>query len=248
MAGLALQIVEPAHDAYLVAVDLVHLKGKVISGAATGLFFKWYSTLNIAATTSQPELNAAHGADKLDLDASLDVGSHVITLAAADQEHSDLDSIKAITRAAFAGGAPDPGNPTPCVVHRLRATLRAPVEGGTLSKASAIVEMRAPVRWSKEEPAGSHVFIPDTEYRSMHKIQYRFELGPTGAPDPTHTASVIVDLAAATFFRDGNTPYLRWQGALPAQLSTGGHVLTLFVEKPDRTVQHSASCHVSLIP
>lgn len=248
MADLALQILEPAHDAYVAgdATVAVHLHGAVAAGNPAGLFFKWYSALNPAATAAQPELNTAHGAASLVLDPKLDVGSHVITLSATDQDSSALAAVQAITRAAFTGGGPAPGNPAPRVVHRLCATLKTPV-GATLHKASATVEFRAPARWCKEQEPGSKIYIPDPDYRAVHKIQFRFELGPDPGPDPAHTASVIVDLAAATFFiAPDDTPCVRWQGALPAQVQTGANLLTLFVEKPDGSVRHSTSRKVTV--
>lgn len=249
MASVALQIVAPVHDAYLADADPVTLRGQLASGSAAGLFFRWYSTLHPAATASQPELNAVHGAASLSFATALDVGSHVITLAAADQDGTSQAAIRAITRAGFTGGAPAPGNASPCVVHRLRATLKTPAsDGAALSKASATLEFRAPIRWCKEDPAGSGIFVPDPDYRAVHKLQYRFELRPDGAPDPAHTASVVVDLASTTFFIDSadHKTYARWRGALPAVLGTGAHVLTLFVEKPDRSIQHAASRRVAL--
>src|SRR5262245_44139799 len=104
MANPVLQILEPLNQAKIAGTGTVRLRAQVDS--ATGLFFKWYSTLNPAATDSQPELNANHTAASLDFTMALDVGSHVITLAAADRESSALASVQLVTRAGSTGGAP----------------------------------------------------------------------------------------------------------------------------------------------
>ena len=105
---------------------------------AAGLFFKWFSSLNAAASKDHPELNTAnHSAAILNWSAPLaEFGSHAIVLAAADQDGNDLASVKAVKRSAMAGGAP-PAAPAPCVVHRLVAEIRTPAANAQLSKGAA---------------------------------------------------------------------------------------------------------------
>jgi hypothetical protein len=218
MIALALQITQPVHGKGL-GSGLVHLQGAV-TGDATGLFFKWFSSLNGAATKDHPELNAAdHSSSSLSTTAALaEFGSHVIVLAAADQDGIDLPSVKAVTRSAMAGGAP-PQAPAPCVVHRVVAAIRTPA-GQTLSKMSATLEFLAPVRWAKEAPPGSGAWVADTDYQGINGIALQLHLVPAGAPDPAHTADIALDLASLAFFRADDKTWFRWTGPLPANLAS----------------------------
>lgn len=248
MADPVLRILQPANGAKIAGTGDVRLQAQLQSGSATGLFFKWYSTLNAAASSAHPELNAAdHSAAKLDWTTPLDVGTHVISLSATDRDGNDLPSIKGVTRAGSTGGAPVPANPAPCVVHRLWATLKTPAaNGATLSRASSLIEARAPSRWAKKDTIGNYVM--DTDYHQLNGIRYRFRFEPSGAPDPSKTAEVIPSANALTFFIADSTPYVRWSGALPGNLANGPYVLTLFVESLDGSVGHSVSRTVTLTP
>ena len=243
MANPVLQILEPLHGARLAGTAPVRLRAQV-TGSTAGLFFKWYSTLNPAATVAQPELNANHAAASLDLTTGLDVGSHVLTLAAADREGSELASIQQVTRSGFTGGKPAPTNATPCVVHRLLAVLRTPAaDAANLSRASTTLEARAPVRWARKQ---SGVWVLDTDYHEVNQIRFRFHFAPAGPADPAHTADVTPTPAQLTFFDADDLTYVRWQGALPANLRNGAHTLTLFVETTDGAASHSVSRSVVL--
>lgn len=248
MASLQLTILEPAHGTYLAGPGSSRLRGQLTGGSA-GLFFKWYSTLNPLATQDHPELNAAdHGSAILDwaMPGPLGVGTHVITLAAADREGNDLTSTQAVIRAGFAGGAPAPGNATPCVVHRLWAILNKPPAGAMVSKSSATLEARAPARWAKKVPPGTGPYVKDPDYHALNGIRYRFHFAPAGPADPAKTGSVTPGVDGLTFFIDADLPYVRYQGPLPGNLGTGAYTLTLFVESLDGAVSHSVSRNVTL--
>lgn len=242
---MGLRIVQPAHGARIAGTAAVRLQGQVTSGSAAGLFFTWYSTLNPAATADHPELNAAdHSAARLDWTTALDVGSHVLTFAAADRDGNALATVQAITRAGSAGGAPGSANPAPCVVHRLLAVLRTPAaDGASLGRASATIEMRAPVRWGKQQGTG---YVKDPAYHAVNGIRYRFRLAPDGAADPARTAEWTPGVDAFVFFVDGGQSWLRWQGALPGNVTPGAYVLTLFVETLDGAVSHTATRRVNV--
>jgi hypothetical protein len=247
MSALSLQIVQPAHGTGLVGTAAVTLKGSV-SGDASGLFFKWFSSLNSAATASHPELNTAdHSAAILNWSAALaEFGSHAIVLAATDQDGMDLPSVKAVTRSAMAGGAP-PAAPAPCVVHRLVAQIRTPsADGQSLSKASATLEFLAPTRWAKEDQNHPGTWIADTDYQKVNGIGLGLHLAPVGAPDPAHTADIALALASLPFFRaadptdSGKTKtWFRWTGALPVNLGTGNYTLTLSATGGEASVSAS---------
>jgi hypothetical protein len=249
MAAITVQILEPANGARIAGTAPVRLRGQVVGTGTGGLFFKWYSTLNRVTGSAPPELNATdHSAAKLDWTTTLEVGTHVLTLAAADQESSALPAVKAITRAGFAGGAPDPANPAPCLVHRLWADLIAPAAGATVSRASAQLVVRAPARWGKPASPGSSTYVKDPDYHAVNGIRYRFRFVPAAA-DPAREATLTPAVDAFTFFiGSGDVPSLRWQGALPANLGNGSYTLTLFVESLDGAVSHSVARSIILVP
>ncbi len=251
MAAVAMKILQPAHGSRIAGTADVRLQGQLPAGGGAGLFVKWYSTLNGAATSDHPELNASdHSLAKLDWNTPLEVGTHVITLAAADQDGTALPAIKAITRAGFSGGDAVPGNLTPCVIHRYWAILKTPGSDGlAMSKASATVEMRAPCRWAKETANGSGVYTKDFAYHAMNGIRYRFHFAPdVASPDPAKSADLVPPVDQLSFFIDpgDHKPYLRWQGTLPGKLVPGAHVMTLFAESLDAAVGHAFARKVNL--
>jgi len=246
MSALALQILQPLDGTGSSTAAPVTLSA-TLTGDATGLFFKWFSSLNSAATAAHPELNSAnHSASILNWSSPLtEFGSHTLVLAATDQDGIDLPSIKAVQRSAMAGGAP-PAAPAPCVIHRLLAQIRTPsADGQSLSKAASTLESLAPVRWAKENPPSSGIWIVDPDYKQSNGISLKFHLAPVGASDPAHSADIPLDLTSPTptpFFRavdasDSKTKtWFRWTGALPGNLGTGNYVLTLSASGGGATV------------
>jgi hypothetical protein len=222
MSALAIQILRPAHGTGFADAAPVSLQAS-LSGDVTGLFFKWFSSLNSAASATHPELNTAdHSQAILNWNAAVaEFGSHVLVLEATDQDGIDLPSIKAVTRSAMAGGAP-PTAPLPCVIHRLVAQIRTPsADGQSLSKSSTTLEVLAPVRWAKEDPAHPGTWIADPDYQAINGIGLAFRLAPAGAADPAHSADIPLVLASQSFFRADDKTWFRWTGALPANLKAG---------------------------
>lgn len=237
MIELALTILQPANDSAFNDGDaMVTLQGE-LSGDGSGLFFKWFSSLNSAASAGHPELNSAdHSAAILDWSTPLmEFGSHVITLAAADQDAIDLASIKAISRSAMTGGAP-PAAPAPCVIHRLKAEIRTPAaDGQNLSRASSTLEVRAPLRMAKEDPENPGVWVRDNDYLQINGIAMKFHLAPQGPADPAHTAEIPLDMRTMPFFRTDDETWLRHSGALPGNVQNGNYVLSLIVSTGNKT-------------
>ncbi|EXI78786.1 MAG: hypothetical protein AW10_02776 [Candidatus Accumulibacter appositus] len=230
MTAPVLTINQPVHGAGFHGAALVSLRA-TLSGSPSGLFFKWFSSLNAAATADHPELNVSdHSAAILDWSAPLaEFGSHVIVLAATDRDGIDLASIKSVARSAMAGGAP-PAAVAPCVVHRLLAQLRRPATNGQVfAKAASTFEFLAPARWAREDPAHSGSWIADRDYQQINGISLRLRLAPAGAPDLTHTADIPLDLAALAFFRADDQTWFRWSGSLPGNVSSGNYTLSLTV-------------------
>ena len=229
MSGIALTITQPAHGAaYSGAVALV---GSA-TGDTAGLFFKWFSSLNAAATAEHPELNAAdHTAACLGgtFSALAEFGSHVVVLAATDRDGIDKASIQAVRRSALAGGAP-PAAPAPCVVHQVSgAAIHTPAANDLpLPKTGATVAVLTPGAWLMPDPDHAGAWIANLKYQALNGVALRLRLAPDGASDPDHTAEIPLDpLPALPFFRDGDKTWLRWTGDLPGNLGTGKHVLSL---------------------
>ena len=241
MSALSLQIVQPKHGAALAGAAPVPLVGS-LSGDPAGLFFKWFSSLNAAASKDHPELNTAnHSAAILNWSAPLaEFGSHAIVLAAADQDGIDLASVKAVKRSAMAGGAP-PAAPAPCVVHRLVAAIRAPAANAQLSKNAATIEFLAPLRWAK--PGNAASWIADADYQKINGITLDLRLAPVGAGQ---AADIPLDLAELPFFRADDKTWFRRSGSLPGNLGTGKHTLTVSARAGGSVV--SAAREVTLTP
>jgi hypothetical protein len=223
MSAPSLAIVQPKHGAALTGPAPVALVGTV-SGDSAGLFFKWFSSLNAAASKDHPELNVAnHSAAILNWSAPLaEFGSHALVLAAADQDGNDLASVQAVKRSAMTGGAPPAA--TPCVVHRLVAEIRTPAANAQLSKSNATIEFLAPLRWARPDPANAASWIADADYQKLNGITLDLRIAPAGAGP---AADIPLPLAQLPFFRADDKTWFRRSGPLPGNLGTGKHTLTL---------------------
>lgn len=243
MSAPSLAIVQPKHGAALTGAAPVPLVGTA-SGDVAGLFFKWFSSLNAAASKDHPELNTAnHAATILNWSAPLaEFGSHAIVLAAADQDGNDLASVNAVKRSAMTGGAP-PAAPAPCVVHRLVAEIRTPAANAQLSKSGATIEFLAPLRWARQDPGNAASWIADADYQKVNGITLDLRLAPVGAGQ---AADIPLDLAQLAFFRADDKTWFRRSGPLPGNLGTGNHTLTLSARTGGTAV--SAARNVTLTP
>ncbi len=228
MSGLTLTITQPVHGSAITGP--VALAGSA-SGNTAGMFFKWFSSLNAAANQDNPELNTAdHSAASLNFAGPVlgEFGSHVLVLAATDQDGIDPVSIKAITRCALAGGAP-PDAPAPCVVHQLDGAqfLNPASDGLTLSKASATIDVLAPGAWVKPDLDHPGTWLANTGYQSLNGVALTLRFEPDGPPASRHSDETGLGLASLPFFRQNDKTWLRFSGALPASLDTGNYRLLL---------------------
>ena len=228
MADLTLTIVSPGNGSAISAP--VALTGTA-TGDTSGMFFKWFSSLNAVATAAHPELNTAnHSVTALTFagPALGEFGSHAVVLAATDRDGIDLPSITAVTRSAMAGGAP-PAAPTPCVVHQVRgpAFLTPAADGPTLSKANATIEVLAPGAWARPDPATPGAWIANSDYQAINGVALTLRFEPDGPADPARSADVPLALAALPIVRQGDRTGLRRSGALPPNLGTGPYRIVL---------------------
>lgn len=238
MSELALTILKPGHDnAFNESNATVSLQG-TLDGNSSGLFFKWFSSLNSNADQNNPELNSHdHSSAILNWSAPLmEFGTHIITLAATDQEGINQVSTEAVTRSAMAGGAP-PAAPAPCVIHRLKAQIRTPAsDWQNLSRGSSTLEVLAPLPLAKDDPENPGVWVRDSDYLEINGITMSLHLAPQGPADPAHTAEIPLDLAMTEFFHDENdTIWLRHSGTLPDNVQNGNYVLSLIVSAGSKT-------------
>ncbi len=260
MTDIVLSISQPVHGAaYSAPVALIG-SASTANGSTAGLYFRWFTSLHQPQggidPAVQPEVNI------LDLSATCltgtvtalaEFGSHSVLLAATDQQHLDIDSIKAVKRSALAGGAPlptpvppavAPAAPPPCVAHQVAgAVIRTPASDGlTLSKANATVEVLAPGVWLKPAPLPdpppvpppATVWVANDDYQAMNGVGLRLTLAPVASPTPANSAEIPLTLAGLEPFRAADLvaphddkSWLRWTGALPANLGLGAHVLSL---------------------
>lgn len=228
MADLTLTITQPTHGRGVSGP--VALRGNA-GGDTAGLFFKWFSSLNAAATQSHPEINNAdHSITALagGVSALGEFGSHALVLAATDQDAITLAAIKAVKRSAMAGGAP-PAAPAPCVVHQVAgALMRTPAADGlNLSKSAATIEFLAPGAWLKPDPANASNWIANPDYQALNGLTLRLRLAPSVGASPANSADIALNLAALPFFHADDKHWLRFSGALPGNLGSGSHQLTL---------------------
>jgi hypothetical protein len=224
MPIVQLQITSPASDAVVIGAAPLALRGSVMSSGHPQLFFKWYSSLNAPQDASQAALNWSNLA-ALSFDTPLDVGSHVITLSAKDRAGDAQPDIEAVQHAGMAGGPPEPGLPSPCVVHVLRASLLAPAAGAALSRAGATLEAVAPSKWGKGD------------YAPVNRVRYRWMFTPVGAPGGRASADLLPPLASLSYVQpasQGDPHRLRYTGPLPAALGAGRYAIRLRVELFER--------------
>lgn len=226
--SLTLSITSPAHGSALTAAVALAAQA---SGDTAGMFFKWFSSLNAAATEAHPELNTAdHSVASLNFagPALGEFGSHALVLAATDRDGIDLASIKAVTRSALAGGAP-PAAPAPCVVHQLAGAqfLNPAADGLVLSKANATIDVLAPGAWLKPDPAHPGQWIANPDYQTLNGVALSLRFEPDGPPDAAHSAELPLALPALPVIRQNDKSWLRIAGPLPANLGTGNYRLRL---------------------
>ncbi|MFI9379623.1 hypothetical protein [Kutzneria sp. NPDC052558] len=202
MGAVALRITSPVHGT-TTTTGAVQLHAQVDQPPAIPLYYYWYSSLNVPADLTHTALNPT---STLDFPATLEVGTHVLTLSARDVDGDDPANVRLVTAGGVAGGPA--GSPSPCVITVFKATLLAPASGATLSKADTTLTVRAPSAWARQD------------YQAINRVAYTFMF--TGA---NHTVTPFAPTTLA--FQDGPPPTLTYRGPLPAILPAGQYTLTL---------------------
>jgi hypothetical protein len=121
-------------------------------------------------------------------------------------------------------------------VHVLLASI-PPAQATALSKSSATLLAVAPFKWS------------DDDYRPINKIGYSWRFEPRG--DPPNRATVTFAPASLGFVQGdvgaSKPPLVQYQGALPAELKSGGYTLVLRVEHADPPKPaHEATLNITI--
>ncbi|WP_270046081.1 hypothetical protein [Solirubrobacter ginsenosidimutans] len=201
-------IAAPADESVLVSPATVALQGRLDEPVAIGLYFRWYSSLGPASKDHYALNEQALTDAAAVLRPALAAGTHVLTFAASDQLGQDAAAQAATRSGGVAGGA---AGPTKCIVHVLRATLRAPAAGASLSKAGAQIDAEGPPLWG------------DAGYQAINRLRYRLRFDPSPA-DGRPSADLV---PALTVVAGGA---VRYSGTLPPQLGSGAYTLRLRVE------------------
>lgn len=244
MGKVALTILEPKigqrfiRNALVdnVPVAKVNLRGGVPSTGHGPLFYRWYSGLEGA-------LNEA-STSAVEIEGPLTVGSHILTFTAKDVAGEKPEDIKAVKDAGMAGGPPEPGVDTPCVVHVYIATIVEPAAKATLSKAGTTLIAVAPKQWGKPVDFKDLTkgYELNTDYHGDEKtkkvrinnVRYRWRFRPSGLPEGRPERDLVPSVGQLAFLEFPATSrqmVVRYQGPLPADLGTGAYTMSLRVEE-----------------
>jgi hypothetical protein len=236
MAAIDLEILEPANGAVLAGTGAVHFRGRVVGTVPVPLFFKWYASLEAPNPPGAP----LPGGTTLDFNATLSVGTHVVTLSAKDKLGDDEASLKAVKNGGMAGGPASESNPRPCLVTVLMAEMIRPLAGATLSKAASQLVAIAPRHWGLPANLGPPLppppitYVPNPDYHAINRVKYIWRFRPVGAPAGRATANMTPALNQLLFDGQlalaGNRPAVSFNGALPPALGTGAYQVTLRLE------------------
>jgi len=251
MSAVELQIVEPAHDKAFFGDASVTFRGAITlplpdALAEVTLYYRWYSSLFAGdATNNRFSINeVALTSPDSPHTKELGVGTHVISFAAIDQPGETAADLEAAQHGGVTGGSVGEGQ---CLIHVFKANIVAPLDGGTLHKATDALEAEAPMAWGKpvEEDSG---YEPNLDYDKVNRLQYRWVLVPTGAPPGRHTITLIPTLVQLTFDPETDPVVIRYSGPFPADLD-GNYTLNLYVEDKQGTLGgHQASIAVLVEP
>ena len=249
MSAVELTIVQPPNGTvFFHGETQVRMVGQVgeLPAELVGvdLYYRWYSSL-FPSQKDRYSINAnALSNPATPFDAPIGVGSHVISLAASDQDKETESAQNATRHGGVAGGSQGEKQ---CVIHLLRATLLAPKPPNTtLNRAGSTLDAEAPLQWGRKKAGAANVFEPNPDYHGINRIRYRWRFSPSPA-DGRAAADLVPSVETLTFVPPGTMPLVRYTGPLPTGLGTGNYTLTLRVEdKNDPNVGHQSSQAVVL--
>ena len=249
MSAVALTIVQPQNGAaFFQGETQVRMVGQVgelpAELAGVSLFYRWYSSL-FPSQKDRYSINVnALNNPAAPFDATLGVGSHVISLAASDQNGETESAQNATRHGGVTGGSEGEKQ---CVIHLYRAALVSPQPNATLNRTSTTLELdaEAPLLWWRKKPGTADVYERDTDYHEINRIRYRWRFAPN--PADGRAAADLVPSLEALVRPPGTASRVRYAGPLPSGLGTGNYTLTLRVEdKNDPNVGHQTSRAVVL--
>ena len=249
MSAVELTIAEPQNGAvFFEGETQVRMVGQVGELPAelvgVGLFYRWYSSL-FPSQKDRYSINVNALSDPAaPFDAPLGVGSHVISLAASDQDQETESAQNATRHGGVTGGSQGEKQ---CVIHLFRATLVTPQPNAALNRTSTTLELdaEAPLQWWRTKPGTTDVYELNPDYHEINRISYRWLFEPNPA-DGRAAADLIPSVETLTR-PSGTASRVRYAGPLPSGLGTGNYTLTLRVEdKDDPDVGHQTSRAVIL--
>jgi hypothetical protein len=249
MSAVKLTIVQPQNGAiFAQGQPQVRMVGRVgelpAELAGVQLYYRWYSS-QFPSQENRYSIHATARADpSVPFDATLEVGTHAITLAANDQAAETKDAQNATRHGGVAGGLK---GKTQCVIHLFRATLVSPQPNTTLNRTNTTLELdaEAPLLWWRKKPGTQDVYERNTDYHEINRIRYRWCFAPN--PADGRAAADLFPPVEALIRPPGTASLVRCTGPLPSGLGTGNYTLTLRVEdKNDPNVGHQTTQTVVL--
>jgi hypothetical protein len=233
MSAVELTIVQPLDGTvFFQGEPHVQLVGQVKPPPAeplgVALYYRWYSNL-FPSQKDRYSINANALSDpSVPYDASLGVGTHVISLAASDRAGEEESEQNATAHGGIAGAADGDKR---CVIHVLKAILVTPgTANSPLKRAGDVLEAEAPIQWGREKSDEAGVYEPNPTYHDLNKIRYLWHFEPD-PPDRRKSATLVPSVQMLTFVPPGTRPLVRYDGELPAGLGVGAYTLTLCVEE-----------------
>jgi hypothetical protein len=247
VSAVELTIVQPQNGAvFFQGETQVRMVGQVVELPAelvgVNLFYRWYSSL-FPSQKDRYSINVNPLSDPATpFDAPLGFGSHVISLAASDQDKETEAAQNATSHGGVAGGSQGEKQ---CIIHLFKATIVAPQPNATLNRTSATLDAEAPLQWWRTKPGTTDVFEPNPDYHGINRILYRWIFEPSPADG---RATKILTPPVETLTRpSGTESRVRYAGPLPSGLGTGNYTLKLRVEdKNDQNVGNQTSRAVVL--
>ena len=246
MVAVNLKIAEPLHHRKFIADETVRLVGEIVESPAelngVTLYYRWYSSLFLSQYDKNLfSINGSKNIEitdpKMPYDIELEIGSHVITLAATDVQSEALSEQSSIKHGGVTGGSKE-GSPEACIIHVFKAEIIEPLNRGAISPQYPIC-VRGPITWwKKKNPLPNppdEPFEINADYHVVNRIQYRFVFDPVGPPEDRPQLELIPDKAELRL--DQSEEEIQMDQLLyhlpPDADLTGTYTLTLYVQDID---------------
>ena len=236
MAEVTLEILQPAQTdlSFTGSATAVRLQGQVVNSPipASGLFFKWYSSLAGELIQHDGPSSAIYGPPQFA--ETLKVGTHAISYTCKDQKPDTDVALQAVQHAGMDGGAP-PDASNPRLVTILVANMLAPANGASVSRAAPQLIAEAPSAWDDDEG-----------YQTYNKVVYEWRFSKSGTTTVIDGSSMAFAQAAEDGSDVEKTNRLIYSQSLTSQLTAGTYSLILRVYNKDNSNFRHDSAAISI--